>query len=88
MLGAYGVFILRKKMPNDPRPYKVFGYPYVPIIFIIFAFFFIIFTLYSDIIGYISGRYRIINSLFGLLLLLIGVPFYFIFKKFFKTKLE
>ena len=80
MLGAIGVFVLRRKMPHNFRPYKVIGYPIIPIIFIIFAFFFVIFTLYNDIDGYISGRYRIINSLFGLLLCLIGVPFYYIFK--------
>lgn len=80
MLGAIGVFVLRKKMPQSYRPYKVIGYPIIPIIFIVFAFFFVIFTLYNDIDGYISGRYRIVNSLFGILLCLIGVPFYFIFK--------
>lgn len=88
MLGAAGIFILRKKMPDAHRPYRVFGYPYIPIIFIIFAFFFVVFTIYSDLIGYIEGRYRIINSLFGLMLLSTGIPFYFIFKKYFKTKLE
>jgi APA family basic amino acid/polyamine antiporter len=80
MLGAAGVFILRKKMPDAPRPYKVIGYPIIPIIFIVFAFFFVIFTLYNDIEGYINGRYQIINSLFGLLLCFIGIPFYFFFK--------
>lgn len=85
-LGAYGVFILRKKMPDTPRPYKVWGYPYVPIIFIIFAFFFVVFTLYNDIISYIDGRSQLINSVFGLLLLATGIPFYFLFKKIYKTK--
>ncbi len=32
-----GVFILRKKMPDAPRPYKVWGYPVVPAIVIIFC---------------------------------------------------
>jgi APA family basic amino acid/polyamine antiporter len=86
MMGAIGVFVLRKKEPDTPRPYKVWGYPYVPIIFIVFAFFFVIFTIYNDIIGYIEGRYQIINSVFGLLLLSTGIPFYFIFKKIYETK--
>jgi APA family basic amino acid/polyamine antiporter len=34
---ALGVFILRKKMPDTQRPYKVWGYPLVPAIFIIFS---------------------------------------------------
>src|SRR6185436_10518055 len=33
--GAYGVFVLRRKEPNTPRPYKVPGYPYVPVIFVL-----------------------------------------------------
>jgi APA family basic amino acid/polyamine antiporter len=34
---ALGVFILRKKMPDAPRPYKVWGYPVVPAIVILFS---------------------------------------------------
>ncbi len=42
MLGAFGVYILRKKMPGVNRPYKVWGYPYTPAIFVIFSFFFLL----------------------------------------------
>ena len=42
MLGAFGVFVLRKKMPDAERPYKVWGYPYTPAIFIIFSFLFLV----------------------------------------------
>lgn len=31
----FSVFLFRKKLPNHDRPYKVFGYPYVPIIALI-----------------------------------------------------
>jgi APA family basic amino acid/polyamine antiporter len=34
---AIGVFILRKKMPDAHRPYKVWGYPIVPAIVIIIS---------------------------------------------------
>jgi APA family basic amino acid/polyamine antiporter len=37
---TFGVFILRKKMPDAPRPYKVIAYPFVPAIFILFVLFF------------------------------------------------
>lgn len=76
-LGAYGVFILRKKMPDTPRPYKVVGYPYIPAIFIIFATMFVILTFYNDILNYIEGRTEIINSVFGLFLVAMGLPIYF-----------
>lgn len=79
-MGAYGVFILRKKMPNAPRPYKVWGYPIVPAIFVIFASAFVVLTLYNDISGYISGKTYFINSVFGLLLVVTGIPLYVRFK--------
>lgn len=79
-MGAFGVFVLRKKMPQEIRPYKVWGYPYVPVIFIIFASAFVVFTLYNDIVSYAAGKTQIINSVFGLLLVFIGVPFYVYFK--------
>jgi len=69
-MGAAGVFILRKKMPNAPRPYRVWGYPYVPVIFIIFAIVFVIITLKED------PR----DSLLGLILIALGIPGYLFWK--------
>jgi APA family basic amino acid/polyamine antiporter len=79
--GALGVFVLRKKFPHADRPYKVWGYPFVPAIFIVFAFAFVVFTVYNDINNYMNGNSRIINSLFGLLITLTGIPFYIWFKR-------
>lgn len=79
--GAYGVFILRKKMPDTPRPYKVWGYPYVPAIFVFVATIYVIATLYTDIESYILGDSEIIRSVFGLFLLSLGIPFYVYFNK-------
>lgn len=68
MLGALGVIVLRKKMPNVPRPYKVWGYPYLPLFFVIFSFLFLVNTIISDVS----------NAAMGALLILIGLPLYFI----------
>lgn len=78
---AYGIFILRKKMPDAPRPYKLKGYPVLPIIFILFSTLYIAITLYNDINSYLDGKSRIINSVFGLLLTAIGIPLYWYFRK-------
>lgn len=78
---AYGIFILRRKMPDSERPYKVWGYPVVPIIFILFTAFYFAVTLYTDINNYISGKTYFINSVFGLVLTIIGIPLYWYFKK-------
>lgn len=75
-LGALSVFTLRKKMPDHPRPYKVWGYPYTPIIFIVFASVYIVFTLYTDTLNFLSHRAPLINSVMGLLWVAIGIPGY------------
>lgn len=66
-----GVFILRKKMPDAPRPYKVWGYPVVPAIVIIFCACLIFNTIYS----------RPREAAIGVILMLTGVPMYYWFKK-------
>jgi APA family basic amino acid/polyamine antiporter len=79
-LGAAGVFILRRTMPDAPRPYKVWGYPYVPAIFVLFATGFVFYTVYNDIMMYMAGTTPVINSVFGIVLVAIGIPFYLYFR--------
>lgn len=68
---AAGVFVLRFKMPDAPRPYKVWGYPLVPIVFIAFCITLITITIVS------KPR----EALLGLGLILSGIPFYFYWKR-------
>jgi len=85
-LGAIGMMILRKKMPDAPRPYKTFGYPVVPLLFISLAILFLVLTLYNDIKNYQDGTTPLINSLFGLVLASLGIPLYFYFKRKYATQ--
>jgi APA family basic amino acid/polyamine antiporter len=78
---AYGIFILRRKMPNAERPYRMKAYPVLPIIFIAFAVLYISMTLYSDIRNYNEGKTQVIYSVLGLLLTAAGVPLYYYFRK-------
>lgn len=80
-VGAAGIFILRKKMPAAERPYKVWGYPWVPILFIAFTGFYLVITIWNDVTNYLAHRQPVINSVLGLLLTLIGVPLYFYYKR-------
>ncbi len=84
-VGAYGVFVLRRKMRDTPRPYRVPGYPFVPIIFIAFATVYLGFTVYNDVVGYraaiAAGTPARMDSVFGTLLVLIGAPIYFLYRK-------
>ena len=82
----YGLFILRKKMPDAERPYKVWGYPWMPILTILFNAFYLIVILYNDISNYIDGKTHIMNSVFGLVLTATGIPLYWYFKKKYKSK--
>jgi len=85
-MGAFGVFVLRKKMADVERPYRVWGYPAVPIIFVAFAVIYVVFTVYSDISNYTNGNTPIINSVMGLLLVVIGIPGYVYWRR--KQKAE
>ena len=80
-LSAAGVFVLRYKMPTTNRPYKVWGYPFVPAIFVLFTIFFLVTTLITDIGNFASGKTTMINSLFGLVLTALGIPLYWYFKE-------
>jgi APA family basic amino acid/polyamine antiporter len=76
---AMGVFILRRRMPDAHRPYKVWGYPVVPAIFVLFCV-----GLFCNTI---ITRPR--EAAIGLALILLGIPVYFLLrKKFSKNKVE
>lgn len=66
-----GVFILRRKMPDAHRPYKVWGYPVVPAIFILFCI-----GLFTNTI---VARPR--EAAIGMTLILSGIPVYFFLKR-------
>lgn len=77
----FGVFILRKKMPHAERPYKVWGYPWVPILVIIFNSFYLVITLIDDIQNYLEGKTVLMNSVFGLMITICGIPLYWYFNR-------
>ncbi|MCF8246821.1 MAG: amino acid permease [Saprospiraceae bacterium] len=66
-----GVFVLRKRLPNAERSYKVIGYPVVPALFILFCIGLVINTLIEQ------PR----EAGIGLFLIATGIPFYYYFKK-------
>ncbi len=68
-MAAIGVFILRSKMPDAPRSYRV--NLIFPAVFAIFSFFLVIFTIYNDPM----------NAAKGLGLMALGLPLYFYFER-------
>lgn len=67
ILTIAGIFILRKKEPDAERPYKAFGYPVVPALYIIVTL----------LICAALLRYDSMNSGLSLLVVLLGAPVYF-----------
>jgi APA family basic amino acid/polyamine antiporter len=65
-----GIFVLRSKEPDAPRPYKALGYPVVPILYILAAG-----AICVDLV-FMDTR----NSVAGLVLVAIGIPVYFVLK--------
>lgn len=72
-MSALGLFILRFKYPDQPRPYKVPGYPILPGLFVLFTLSFLVATLFQDIRLYNQGKVPVINSLLGILITVIGL---------------
>jgi APA family basic amino acid/polyamine antiporter len=68
VLTIVGIFILRKKYPNAERPYKAFGYPLLPIIYIIAGIAFCVLLII----------YKPAYAVIGLAITLAGIPLYYI----------
>jgi basic amino acid/polyamine antiporter, APA family len=68
---ALGVIVLRFKAPHEPRPYKVWGYPFVPAAFFLFSVCLVFNSVFT----------RPREAAIGLSLIAFGVPFYFWFTK-------
>ncbi len=80
-MGAVGIFMLRKKMPQAERPYKIWMHPVVTIFFIGFTALFLIITVYNDVTNYMNHRQPVVNSLLGIVIVALGIPFFFYFRK-------
>lgn len=71
MLTIIGIFILRKTRPDIPRPYKAFGYPFLPIIYIIMGIAFCVLLII----------YKPEYTWPGLIIVLLGIPVYYMVAK-------
>jgi amino acid transporter len=69
-LAVAGVFVLRRKRPELARPYRVWGYPVVPILFLLASLGMVANALWTDPVG--TGE--------TLLIILAGVPLFYLWK--------
>ena len=76
ILTIIGLFILRRTRPDTERPYRAFGYPLIPAVYIMAA----------TVISLVLLFYKPQTSLPGLAIVLSGVPVYFIWRNLLKPK--
>lgn len=76
ILTIIGIFILRKKRPDAERPYKAFGYPVLPILYVLMGLAFCILLII----------YKPEFTWPGLIIVLIGIPLYYIAISTYKVK--
>ena len=72
MLTILSIFILRVKRPDIPRPYKAFGYPLVPALYILTTVFIMIILLIY------KPRY----TFAGLIIVLAGIPVFYLWRRY------
>ncbi len=68
---AASVFVFRRRNPDAPRPYRTWGYPVVPAIFVLVTIYLIVFTI----------KNAPVQSLIGLLIIASGLPVYWYFAR-------
>ncbi|HTC96028.1 MAG TPA: amino acid permease [Terriglobales bacterium] len=71
ILTIFGLFVLRKTRPNAERPYRAFGYPVLPAIYIILAL----------LIDIVLLRYKPQYTWPGLIIVLLGIPVYYVWSR-------
>jgi APA family basic amino acid/polyamine antiporter len=71
ILTISGLIVLRFKRPDEPRPYEAIGYPVLPVIYIFMAIF----------IDGVLLRYKPQYTWPGLIIVLLGIPVYFLWSK-------
>ena len=71
MITSSTIFVFRRREPDAARPYRVWGYPVVPVLFV----------LASSILLYYTFTDNLVNSIFGLLVILAGIPIFFWFSR-------
>jgi len=71
ILTIAGIFRLRQTRPNAERPYKAFGYPVIPILYMIGA----------SVILVVLFIYQTATTWPGLIIVLTGIPVYFVWRK-------
>ena len=78
MLTILGVFRLRRTRPEAPRPYRSWGYPLIPAVYIVFAGF----------VEWALLTHKALRSITGLCIVALGIPVYYLWRRGTPAKIE
>jgi APA family basic amino acid/polyamine antiporter len=82
---AWAVITLRRKEPDAARPFRVPGYPWVPLVFVAFGLVYLVLTIGNDLTAYraavAAGKPALLNCALGLALVLTGAPVYWYYRR-------
>jgi APA family basic amino acid/polyamine antiporter len=81
VLMGLAVFILRRRDPLRVRPFRMPGYPWVPLVYTVFAAAYVVVTFMGDVSDYRSGAIPFMQSIMGLILVFGGYPFFLFFTR-------
>lgn len=71
VMAIIGIYRLRRSRPDMERPYKAFGYPVLPLVYIVMGILFIVLMVV----------YKPLYTWAGIAITLLGVPLYFLIRK-------
>lgn len=80
-IGAASLFVLRRREPDAPRPFRTIGYPVVPGIFVLASFAIVASALWTDLVTPFRTGGPLGPSAYGLLVIALGLPLYAMFTK-------
>jgi APA family basic amino acid/polyamine antiporter len=71
MIAGSTIFVFRRREPDAPRSYRVWGYPVIPVLFVIA----------SAVLLYYTFTENLRNSALGTLVILAGIPLFYFFSR-------
>jgi APA family basic amino acid/polyamine antiporter len=80
-VAVFALFVLRRREPDAPRPFKALGYPVAPAIFTIACFVILANALYTDLVKPLTQGGTVGPSAWGLLVIGLGLPVYYFFAR-------
>lgn len=86
VMTVMAIFVFRKKFPDTPRPYRCWGYPLIPIVYILISFGMLIVKFNQRSDDYLSfGTFQIgiPMSYLGFGVFILGIPVYYLWRRFY-----